>query len=73
MTYSIMAFLSRACVLPKQPATCRHTGTLAGSRHMCSSSGSSAALIPSLPVAPFLDDGLEEDGAGATQTVTCRT
>ena len=67
MAYSRMAFLSRACVLPNLPANSRHTGTLAGSRRACTSSSSSsagAALVRSHSVAPFLDDGLEEDGAG---------
>ena len=64
MTYSIMAFFGRPCVLPKHQQNCRHTGALAGSRRACTGSSSSAgaALVRSLSVAPFLDDGLEEDG-----------
>ena len=67
MTYSRMAFSSRPCVLPELPAKCRHTGTLTGgSRCACrgSSSSTGAALVRSLTVSPFLNDGLERDGAG---------
>ena len=60
-----MAFFSRPCVLPKLPAKCRRTSTLGlslGARAQAAAAARiGTALVRSLSVALFLEDGLEDD------------